>query len=548
MKKILISAFLLTITFLPARGTVIDSLYRALDLAMDANENYMVEKESRIKSLRRLLEKPGITMEEIYSINSLLYSEFVKYNFDSTLSYINRNQAIANQLGRTDWKIETQFLLSNLLSASGMYNESLEILGAIEPETLSDGQRLDYYSCRQQLFAELGMYTFSEVDAAKYYHLSVLYADSLLNCLDPRSEEYLLLYASKLLGQGLSEQSRAINSQLLSRAKPDSPEYARYAFERAISFRQQGLREMEKEYLIRSAIADIRSSVKDNVSLTLLAIMLYEEKEIDKAYRYINFSLEDAYFYNARLRFLEISRILPLISEAYRVKSNRQRTDLRFYSRVITLLAVFLVLATAFLYFQMRRFARARGELQVANSRLTGLSSELSDANFQLKELNQQLSQSNHLKEEYIGFFLNMCSTYIDKLEDYRKMVKRKVVGGQFEALFTATKSTDLIDMELNELYESFDKIFLHLFPDFLEQFNALLKPEEQLHLRANEKLNAELRIFALIRLGVTDSSKIASFLRYSVNTIYNYRTRIRNRALGSRDAFEDEVRIIGAS
>lgn len=548
MNKIITILSTSLFVLVPVSGNEIDSLIAVLDSTMEIRYSYMAEKESRIGGLKSLLEKSGITPEETYAIHSLLYEEYVKYNFDSTLYYINRNLDISEKLNRTHWRIETSFLLSHLLSASGMYRESLEILDSIDPAGLTDRQKLEFYSCSRHVYAELGMYTIVQSNAEAYYEIAGNYTDSLLNKLDHESEEYLLLSAAKLVNQGLVVEARAINSRLLSRVHENSPEYAHYTFERAISYRLEGNREMEKHFLVRSAIADIRSAVKDNVSLTLLAIMLYEDREIDRAYRYINFSLEDATFYNARLRFLEISRILPLISEAYQVKSDRQRTDLKYYSLVITILAIFLVLGTLFMFLQMRRLSKARQDLQEANRQLTGLSSDLSDANSSLKILNQELSDSNHLKEEYIGFFLNMCSEYIDKLEDYRKMVNRKIVGGQYESLFVATKSTDQIDMELSELYDSFDKIFLHLFPDFVEQFNQLILKEERIILKVDEHLNTELRIFALIRLGITDSSRIASFLRYSVNTIYNYRTKIRNKARIPRDAFEREVRMIGGS
>ncbi len=179
-------------------------------------------------------------------------------------------------------------------------------------------------------------------------------------------------------------------------------------------------------------------------------------------------------------------------------------------------------------------------------SSCTNLSQDLFKANAQLKSLNHELFESNHIKEEHIGFFLNLCSTYIDKLEDFRKMTHRKVSTGQFEDLFNLTKSAHFFDSELKEFYTNFDSTFLHIFPNFVEQFNLLLSENERLILKPEELLNTELRIFALIRLGITDSSKIASFLRYSINTIYNYRTRVRNKAAVPRDDFERLVRNIG--
>jgi len=543
--KLFIS-FLLSIAFFSGtRATEIDSLMVSLDSAIAANKTYMQSKELRLKSLKLLVGKQGMTSEQTYTVNELLYKEYVKYNFDSTLRYINLNLTLAESLKNPEMINETKFHLSHLLSASGMYSESLEILGSVNPKELNSTLKLDYYSCYQQVYAELGLYTALK-NRNRYYAISSSYRDSLLAELDPNSNEYLLLYEAKLQDEGHVDESIKINSLLLSRVTKSDPEFALYAFQRAISYRIKDNHEVEKKYLILSATADIRAAVKDNVSLTLLAILLFDQKDIDLAYKYIMFSLEDAKFYNSRLRFVEISRILPLISQAFQVKNDKQKAQLRFYAIALTLLTVLLILALLLMYYQMKKLSKARKDLQSANAQLYNLSQDMFKANAQLKSLNHQLFESNHIKEEHIGFFLNLCSTYIDKLEDFRKMTHRKVSTGQFEDLFNLTKSAHFFDSELKEFYTNFDNTFLHIFPDFVEQFNLLLSENERLILKPEELLNTELRIFALIRLGITDSSKIASFLRYSINTIYNYRTRVRNKAAVPRDDFERLVRNIG--
>ena len=543
--KLFIS-FLLSIAFFSGtRATEIDSLMVSLDSAIAANKTYMQSKELRLKSLKLLVGKQGMTSEQTYTVNELLYKEYVKYNFDSTLRYINLNLTLAESLKNPEMINETKFHLSHLLSASGMYSESLEILGSVNPKELNSTLKLDYYSCYQQVYAELGLYTALK-NRNRYYAISSSYRDSLLAELDPNSNEYLLLYEAKLQDEGHVDESIKINSLLLSRVTKSDPEFALYAFQRAISYRIKDNHEVEKKYLILSATADIRAAVKDNVSLTLLAILLFDQKDIDLAYKYIMFSLEDAKFYNSRLRFVEISRILPLISQAFQVKNDKQKAQLRFYAIALTLLTVLLILALLLMYYQMKKLSKARKDLQSANAQLYNLSQDMFNANAQLKSLNHQLFESNHIKEEHIGFFLNLCSTYIDKLEDFRKMTHRKVSTGQFEDLFNLTKSAHFFDSELKEFYTNFDNTFLHIFPDFVEQFNLLLSENERLILKPEELLNTELRIFALIRLGITDSSKIASFLRYSINTIYNYRTRVRNKAAVPRDDFERLVRNIG--
>jgi hypothetical protein len=542
----LLFSFLLSIAFFSGtRASETDSLLASLDSAIAENKIYMQSKELRLTSLKLLLRKPGMTSEQTYAINELLYKEYLKYNFDSTLHYINLNLSLAESLNNPDRINETKFHLAHLLSASGMYSESLEILGSVNRKDLDTTLKLDYYSCYQQVYAELGLYTALK-NGDRYYAISGSYRDSLLAELDPGSNEYLLLYEAKLQDEGHVDQSLEINSQLLSRVTKTDPDFALYAFQRAIAYRTKGDHEMEKKYFILSATADIRAAVKDNVSLTLLAILLFDQKDIDLAYKYIMFSLEDAKFYNSRLRFIEISRILPLISQAFQVKNDKQKAQLRFYAIAVTLLTALLIMALLFMYYQMKKLSKARKDLQNANAQLYNLSQDILAANTQLKSLNHELFESNHIKEEHIGFFLNLCSTYIDKLEDFRKMTHRKVSTGQFEDLFNLTKSAHFFDSELKEFYTNFDNTFLHIFPHFVEQFNQLLAENERLILKPEELLNTELRIFALIRLGITDSSKIASFLRYSINTIYNYRTRVRNKAAVPRDDFERLVRNIG--
>jgi DNA repair exonuclease SbcCD ATPase subunit len=185
-------------------------------------------------------------------------------------------------------------------------------------------------------------------------------------------------------------------------------------------------------------------------------------------------------------------------------------------------------------------------ELASANSQLAEQTEELSTLNSQLSTLNSQLSESNRVKEEYIGRFMSLCSQYIDKLDDYRKMVNKKMKNKELDELYRLSKSSELKEQEVEELLQNFDSVFLHLFPNFVNDFNALLQPEMQIHPKSENRLVTEIRIFALIRLGIEDSSKIAEFLHYSVNTIYNYRARIKNGALDNRESFERRVKMLG--
>jgi len=197
-----------------------------------------------------------------------------------------------------------------------------------------------------------------------------------------------------------------------------------------------------------------------------------------------------------------------------------------------TVLTILLVIAIGYVYIQMKRLAEARNKLHVSNDHLT--------------DLNSQLLDSNKIKDEYIGRFLSLCSFYIDKLDGFRNTVIKKAKAGQVSEYLTSSKIRALKDEDLEDLLRNFDHAFLCLVPNFVEEFNKLLKPEVRIKPDSSELLNTELRLFALIRLGVEDSSKIAEFLHYSVNTIYNYRAKVKSSAIVSRDEFEKRVKEIG--
>ena len=305
------------------------------------------------------------------------------------------------------------------------------------------------------------------------------------------------------------------------------------------AYRLKGDKKGQKHFLALSAIADLKSAVKEYVSLRKLASLVYEDGDIDRAYNYLKCSLEDATLCNARLRTLEISQVFPIIDQAYQLKTKRQQQEMK-----ISLICISLLVAIFFVYKQMKKVAAARREVIDTNTLLQELNGELHDSNSQLKEMNHTLSEANYIKEEYIGRYMDQCSTYLDKMDLYRRSLNKIAATGRVEELYKAIKSSQFLEEELKEFYANFDMTFLQLFPNFVEEFNALLV--EPMQPKQGELLNTELRIFALIRLGITDSTKIAQFLRYSVTTIYNYRTRVRNKALGERDEFEAKVMKIG--
>jgi DNA-binding CsgD family transcriptional regulator/type II secretory pathway pseudopilin PulG len=238
---------------------------------------------------------------------------------------------------------------------------------------------------------------------------------------------------------------------------------------------------------------------------------------------------------------MQSSVILSLIDETYQVTIEKQKAKLQSYAIVISVLAILLVIALAYIYRQMRRLSAARHNLQSANDQLKSINLELKELNARLSQANIELSESNQIKEVYIGRFIKLCSTYIEKLDEFRRMVNKRISSGKTDELLQYTRSYESLDDVIQEFYANFDSAFLRIFPDFVEKVNGLLCPDDKIILKKDELLNTELRILALVRLGIHDSSQIADFLRYSVNTIYNYRAKVKNRAL-SRDDFEDKI------
>jgi hypothetical protein len=334
--------------------------------------------------------------------------------------------------------------------------------------------------------------------------------------------------------------------RLLETANQDDTQYAMIGYLLGSIYESTHQLELRKKYYALSALSDIKHAIKDNASLQELALVFYEIGDVDMAYKLTQSAIADALFCNVQFRTLQMSEVYSIINTAYLEREAKRKMQLQMYLLCISILTAFLIVAIIYVYKQMKKVSRIRGELFITSQKLAELNQDITQTNNQLQERNAQLSESNHIKEEYIAHFFNLCSTYINKLENYRIILNKKATAKQFDEIYKILKSTTLVDNELEELYKNFDIIFLNLYPTFVKDFNALLISEEQIVLKQGELLNTELRIFALIRLGITDSVKIAAFLRYSLSTIYNYRTRARNKAAVSRNDFEEMVMKIG--
>ena len=521
-RRLFIFCFLAVVVWqsvaLAAGTSSFTALTASLDEAIEAHRHYVAVREGRIARLKRQLLDADTANLSFFRWNGEIYKEYKAYICDSAIHYLRVNPDWAERYGRQDAALETRLELAHLMASAGMYEEAAELLRQTDKASLPTHLMPDYYNACHKLYTELSFYTLDDSFKKHYQALATHYDDSLMQVLLPSSPLYLERRETREAAAGHPDEALSINDTRLAHAKPNTPEYALVTYQRSLLYRRLGNREEEKRYLALSALTDIRLSITDHASLWNLAELLYEEGDMEHAYRYIRFSWDETNRYNARSRSLQTAGILSLIDLTYQAMREKQNDRLRLYLWLISALIVLLVVAVGFIYRQMQRLSAARNKLEHAN---------------------EQLQLSNNIKEEYVGRFMNLCSVYINRLDTYRRMVNKKISAGQMEELLKMVRSREVLDTGLKELYDNFDTAFLHLFPDFVDKFNDLLQPEERIVLRKGELLNTELRIFALIRLGIDDSSQIAEFLRYSVNTIYNYRAKVKNKARISREDFE---------
>lgn len=545
MKKNCLLCFLLFFSCHSAlAGESLDSLLNVLDKTIKEADTYVQIKENKLHELKKEARKTPPFSVERYNLNNDIYLEYKAYSSDSALHYLNENMLLARQLNDKERELKIQLELSYLLSSIGMYMEAADILNSIDRQTLPSSLLGHYYTCYEHVYFEAGAaQPRYKMFASRYVKLSHAYRDSMQITLDPSSATYLWLRETQLREAGKYDEALEFSDRRLAESSFGTPQYALVAYQRFRLFESMGKKDEHLYYLVLSAISDVRSAIKEQSSLMVLAQELNSKGDLKRAYDYINFSWEISQFYKTRLRSWMNITPLSMINGNYQDIIKQQNRELLIYIACVALLALLLVIALIYIYRQMKALSIAKKGLQEVNERLFSLNEELEEVNRHLRSTNLELSESNLIKEAYIARFFKLCSVYVDRLQAYRKLVNKKLQRGQVAELLKMTHlSNDIVTVEVQELYANFDSAFLHLFPNFVESLNALLLPDEQIVLKPDELLNTELRIFALIRLGIKDSSQIAELLHYSVNTIYNYRSRVKTKARVSRDDFEDLV------
>jgi hypothetical protein len=546
MKRICFVFVCFFVSYVVFGGNDMDSLLHVLDKTIDNHGIYDKIKEEKLTHLKELLKiAPSDGLR--YDLCGQLFDEYKAYTSDSALSYARIKLQIAERLHDNNKINEARLNLASIMGTVGMYNEALDIVKSVDIKYSPD-LRAYYFYIYRTIYGYLSDYAVSNQEKARYDYLTANYRDSLLITNPPQSSPYIMVKSDQLIVNKKYDEALKLLQAYYPTIPKDNHDRAIIAYSISQAYHGKKERELEKKWLAISAIYDLKSDTKEYISLRSLAFILYEDGAIDRAYKYIKRSLDDALFCNARLRTIEISQMLPIIEKAYQLETKARQRQLTIFLISISILSLFLLIVLFLLYRQMKKLTKARIDLSLANGQLNILNKELFATNQQLKETNNTLLEANLIKEEYIGRYMDQCSIYIDKLDNYRHLLNRTAAAGKINDLLHAIKSNQFIEDELKEFYANFDSTFLQLFPNFIEAFNSLLVNGEAILPKPGELLNTELRIFALIRLGITDSVKISHFLRYSLSTIYNYRTKTRNKAIGARDDFDAQVMRIGTN
>lgn len=516
-----------------------DSLRRVID----EKHVFVKEKEDRINRIKCMLKSPGLTLEGEYRINLRLYNEYKKFHIDSAIHYVDRNIEISRQLNRPYFTNQSSLHLSLLYSMCGRFREAEIILKSIKTSELPRDLLINYYQTYSSFW---GHYSISVANNL-YGKQQAAYQDSLFALIDHTSWDYRMSQASYYIWRDTLK-SKEIYKELLEIEEVGTPNYAMITHSYSRLCHHQKKYDEEKKYLMLSAIADTRNATRENASLQSLALIAYDEQNLADAFKFTQSAIDDVISSGIHFRAIEIYKFNSIINTAYQAEQARSRSHLTTFLISTSIILFLLVLLVFFIYIQMKKTLKIKQALAQSNEELLRLNNKLNSMNSQLNDTNNQLCEINSIKEYYIAEFFDVCFSYIHKMEKYQNMLYKIAINKYYDELIKKLKSSALIDEELGALYTRFDKVFLGLYPTFVSDFNALLKDEEKIILKPDALLNRELRIYALLRLGITDSGKIANFLRCSTSTVYNYRTKMRNKAAVDRDEFENEIMKISST
>ena len=529
MRKVLFS-FVLMLVLLPLGGREMrEPWLDELDVELTRKEQYDTQKEARIAQLRGRLRN-ALDGRERYAYTRALYEEYQSYKYDSAYAYAQEMARLAAEADVPDARVEAGCATTFCLISAGLFKEAFDVMDGLDVSAVTPSTLLEYYKMQVRLNYSARGYSQTPPYWDAYSRAGEDFSRKIMAMVPEESPIWHEYNANFLMESARYEEGIAEFAKLL--ADPELDLHSRAIFASSTGWLQHCLGQDDEaiKYLCESAVCDLKSSTKETTALRMLAEYLTRRGEVERPSRYVRESFDDANFYNARLRKLEVGAVLPLVEKNHYDSLRRERNLLAL---VILLLAVAIIAAIAALWFIRRQ-----------NRRLHEARAIIEERNDQLEAANAQLAEANEIKSEYIGNSFYINSEFIDKMAQLYKMVDRMIVTRQYDELRRSLKEST-IDKERDQMYESFDHTFLKIFPTFVNDYNALF-PEAEQRFPA-EGLTPEMRIFALIRLGITETERIARFLDYSVHTINTYKTRVKNKSWVENDCFEAEIMKIGA-
>lgn len=521
-----------------AQSVATDSLLNKLNAVLADKDVYVRQKTNRIDELGKQLSQAN-DLDKKYNIYQQLYNEYKNFSYDSAYNYAKKLQETAAKLNDPNRMAFAKMELGFTLISSGMFKETLETLNSINLQYLSTDDKVEYYFLKARSYFDLSDFDRNVDYSAMYNPKGIQFIDSALSLASPGTYNYYALRGLQALRKADNTGAVKDYTALLKLKNLTPNQFAISACSLSYIYEVLGEQDKSTQLLIQAAIADLQSATKETVAIYKLADFLYKKGDLNSAFVYIKQAMDDATFYGARHRQVAISSILPII-EAQRISTiEQQRKSLIIYASIITVLVLFVVMFAFIIFRQLKK-------LRIADNLIKEANVSLQESNVALEALNRNLSTANKIKNEYIGYYFNINSIYIDKLESFQKSLDKKLSSKRYEDAQAAIKSLNL-ENERHQLFHTFDKVFLSLFPDFIEKFEALFHKDDKIAIADGQLLSTEHRIFALIRMGIHDNDRIAKLLGYSVNTIYSYKNRIKNKSFIANDEFEDHIMAIEA-
>ena len=551
-RSLLYILFLLLPTTLSA-GSKTQQLRQKLDNLLEQRKTLIDNKNKDINRLKKNLTTSENTLKRLQTYEQL-FEEYYVFQFDSAMTYLNKGIKLAKETQNTYYYNSNTISKAELLSIGGLYSEAIHEIEQVDTTGLDKAQHFEYYFSLFRIhtywadFCNDKTYTPTHrLKAQEYLKKAMPFCDETAKTY----EYYLGEYAVFVLNN--PQAARAHYVKAIKQLPQNSRFYAMSCFALSGSYGNEGNTEKQEEFLLLSSIADIENCTMENFALQNLAMYIFEHNkdELDLAQQYIQTALEDAHFYNNRLRIIEISSKLPVIVSSYQQTLNQRNKVQMTAIIVISLLLLFLLSAVFYIVKQTKRLSLQQQELQKNNNQLSELNRQQKELNMQLHGLNALLVDTNSKRERLAKLYIDLCAKYIARLKKQQTLVKRKIKANQITELLSQLSSERLSEEDAATFLSRFDKAFLDLYPDFTEELNSLLLPEGQIQNKSTDELTTEQRIMALIRLGVKESAEIADLLFYSPQTIYNYRSVLKGKAI-NKETFEEEVmklcRVIGKS